>query len=415
MVKISVSAAAPLPDVRPMGFVVQDAERQADGTLEVHVRTDTPGASACPFCGAARHVATTRLTRFTDVPLDGHPVVLAWRRRHFTCRGCGRPSHETVPGLHDGRRVTSRLADWIAVEGAKRDFLNIARECGLSGQTVVTLFGAATEVAGLASNVPRLLGLAVVSLAGEPRPVMLDVANASVIDVYRSMAALEDQLRQWSKSPPAVERLIIDIELDPIRALLDKAFVRAELLADPASAGRVATRMMLNACHDAIVASAKKQRLAVRTLEILFNKPPLRLGGIGQRRLYGSDRDPDRLLGKAHRLKDDFLEDSRSWWPLKWGEWRRRAEQLHELVAAGGPSIDYGPVIALIDRYNGALKRYGAMGEQHLNYERRLAALAALPKTGTTRSFRGTRARVLQEFGGGGLSPSRAGDRGSGL
>jgi len=415
MVKISVSAAAPLPDVRPMGFLVQDAERQADGTLEVHVRTDTPGASACPFCGAARHVATTRLTRFTDVPLDGHPVVLAWRRRHFTCRGCGRPSHETVPGLHDGRRVTSRLADWIAVEGAKRDFLNIARECGLSGQTVVTLFGATTEVAGVGSDVPRLLGLAVVSLAGQPRPVMVDLANASVIDVYRSTAALEDQLRQWSKSPPAVERLILDIELDPMGALLNKVFVRAELLADPASAGRVATRMMLNACHDAIVASAKKQRLAVRTLEILFNKPPLRLGGIGQRRLYGSDRDPDRLLGKAHRLKDDFLENSRSWFDVRWDEWKRKAENLHELVAAGGPSIDYGPVIALIDRYNGALKRYGAMGEQQLTYERRLAALAALSKTGTTRSFKGTRARVLQEFGGGRLSPSRAGDSGSGL
>jgi hypothetical protein len=382
-----------------MGFVVQDSERQADGTLELRVRTDPSGASACPFCGAARHVAATRLSRFTDVPLNGHPVVLAWRRRHFTCRGCGRPSHETVTGLHDGRRVTSRLADWIAVEGAKRDFLNIARECGLSGQTVVTLFGAATEVVGVGSDVPRLLGLAVVSLAGQRRPVMVDVANASVIDVYRSMPALEDQLRQWSKSPPAVERLILDIELDPMRALLDTAFVRGELVVDPASAGRVATRMMLNACHDAIVASAKKQRLVVRTLEILFNKPPLRLGGIGQRRLYGSNRDPDRLLGRAHRLKDEFLEISRSWWHLKWDEWRREAKNLRELGAAGGPSVDYGPVIALIDRYIGALERYGEMGKQHRNYERRLAALAALPKTGTTRSFKGTRARVLQEFG----------------
>lgn len=109
--------------------------------------------------------------------------------------------------MHDGRRVTSRLTHWIAVEGAKRDFLSIARECGLSGQTVVTLFGAATEVAGVGSDVPRLLGLAVVSLAGQPRPVMLDLSNASVIDVYRSMAALEDQLRQWSKSPPAVKHI----------------------------------------------------------------------------------------------------------------------------------------------------------------------------------------------------------------
>lgn len=72
-------------------------------------------------------------------------------------------------------------------------------------------------------------------------------------------------------------------------------------------------------------------------------------------------------------------------------------------MAAGGPSIDYDPVIALIDRYTGELRRYGRMGEQHLNYERRLAALAALPKT--TRSFKGTRARVLQEFESGGLSP----------
>lgn len=44
------------------------------------------------------------------------------------------------------------------------------------------------------------------------------------------------------------------------------------------------------------------------------------------------------------------------------------------------------------------------MSGSRLNYERRLAAL---PK-GTTRSFKGTRARVLQEFGSGG-PPSRAG------
>src|SRR5690242_16235700 len=88
---------------------IRSIQKTADGTRVADVETTGPAAPECPHCGARRHMTGMRMARFRDIPWDGYPLLLCWRRRHFTCTGCNRPSHETFPGLREDHRVTARL------------------------------------------------------------------------------------------------------------------------------------------------------------------------------------------------------------------------------------------------------------------------------------------------------------------
>ena len=53
------------------------------------------------------------------------------------------------------------------------------------------------------------------------------------------------------------------------------------------------------------------------------------------------------------------MELCRSWWGLKWQEWKRDAADLPaKIKLTNSRRIDYGEVITLIDRYADAIDRY---------------------------------------------------------
>lgn len=364
----------------------------------IEVRADIEGAATCPACGREGFVVATRQSRYADIPRDGHPVVLAWRRRLFACRSCGETFREQLPALAEGRRVTRRLVDWLADEAAKRTFLDIARECGLSQRTVLSLLRSPGGLTA-AGAVPSVLGLALVTLAGSPRPVVIDVGKAAVLEVYRSIAHLKDRFQGWGEASARVECLILDVGLDPVSAEIDAVFGKAERLADPSSAAREGASMMLHACGAAIAVSAKRQTLATGTLRILFNKDESSLGRVGRRRLLHPVDEVGSALRKAYELKEVFIHDlCHFWFDAKWSDWRRAARALADNGPAEGRSINYGDVITLFDSYSPALERYAKVKESYAAYEKLLADIRALPTTGT-RSFKATRARVLRDVG----------------
>ncbi len=77
-------------------------------TLGVEAEKES-GLEVCPRCAtASRSVYDHRTVSVRDSPLRGLAVRLIVRKRRFSCRPCGRPFTEPVPGIVPGYRSTER-------------------------------------------------------------------------------------------------------------------------------------------------------------------------------------------------------------------------------------------------------------------------------------------------------------------
>jgi hypothetical protein len=380
------------------GLAVTSVEQPHDGTVVVHVGSTSAPAAECPDCGARRHVTVTSLAHFRDIPRDGYRVVLAWRRRNFRCTACHNPSHETLPVLQERHRVTTRLIDWIWQEAGKTTFTGVARQCGLSQRSVLRLFKRADRRDASRRELPFNLGLALVQIAGLPRPVLCDTANGAVIDVYRSVENLQDHLSNVADYAPSTHRLTLDLGLHDIGTsfvtglAVDRFFVPAQ------SAARHAGELMLRSASEAIAAQAEREGKTAKSRRVLFSRRRKDLGRVGARRLHAWSTEA-AAVECAYDLKERFLTLCQSWQRQKWLDWRKEALELSKEVGAASTRIDYGEVIHLIDDHAEAIERYQQERRNFKEYEKTLKSLAKLAPSGT-RSFPGSRAAVLQKFGG---------------
>jgi transposase len=77
-------------------------------TLGVEVEKESE-LEVCPRCATpSRSVYDHRTVKVRDTPLRGLAVRLVVRKRRFSCRPCGRPFTEPVPGIRKGYRTTER-------------------------------------------------------------------------------------------------------------------------------------------------------------------------------------------------------------------------------------------------------------------------------------------------------------------
>jgi transposase len=83
---------------------------QKPGTKTLGVEAEKQSQlEVCPRCAtASSSVYDHRTVRVRDTPLRGLAVRLVVRKRRFSCRPCGRPFTEPVPGIRKGYRTTER-------------------------------------------------------------------------------------------------------------------------------------------------------------------------------------------------------------------------------------------------------------------------------------------------------------------
>ncbi|MDP2411506.1 MAG: helix-turn-helix domain-containing protein [Pseudolabrys sp.] len=380
------------------GLKVLSVELGGDGMVVAEVAASSRASVECPNCGARRYATGTRIVRFRDIPHGERAVVLSWRRRHFVCARCRQPSFETLPVFEESHRVTTRLVEWIWQEAARSTFMDMARRCGLSQRTVIGLFNAARRRDSSTRPVfPFNLGVATVEIAGLPRLVLCNTADGAVVDVYRSLESFKDSLGVSLLQAPSAKRLAMDLALHGVECILRDAFRVDGLLVPPQSVGRYAADLMLRASEAAIAAQAHREGRTAKTRLILFSRRRGDLGRVGARRLWAWSNDAP-AIALAYDLKEELLELCGSWRRQGWENWKSGAARLPYIGGEASTRIDYGGVVALIDRYaegiEGYLQERGAFRE----YERTLSALADLAPTGA-RSFAGARAYVLQKFG----------------
>jgi len=377
------------------GLHVERAEQATDGALCLHVRASSTENLGCPVCGTRLHASGSRVAHYTDVPREGRPVALAWRRRHFRCRRCRLPSHQRLEALNDSLGVTDRLLDWIRAEAASRPFAAIAKECGISPQRVIPLFRAAMANSQSGPE-PRQVAVATVPLASNSRPLLLD-ATGAVVNVFRSLKDFETELKFRSRLGNPVDVLVADPALDRFAELIRAAFRPHRTLANPVLASRQGVEMMLQAAREAIAAQAMREGMAAKTGEILFARGGDDLGRNARRRL-GRWASEASQLRRAYELKNDFARLCSVFTKKRWADWRDDAIALADVDRGGLPAIDYAAAVAVFERYADGLAAYQAERSEWRVCERTLAALGGF-KAGGTRSFSATRAAVLQKFG----------------
>src|ERR1043165_101520 len=83
---------------------------QKPGTKTLGVEAEKQSQlEVCPRCAtASTSVYDHRTIKVRDTPMRGLAVRLVVRKRRFSCRPCGRPFTEPVPGIRKGYRTTER-------------------------------------------------------------------------------------------------------------------------------------------------------------------------------------------------------------------------------------------------------------------------------------------------------------------
>ncbi len=127
-----------LPEVRVLGV-----EQPDDGSpLVVHVACPEDWQRDCGGCGTRGWVKQRSVTRLTDLPVFGRPVVLAWHKVRRTCpndqcvQGSWTTSDERIAAVRAG--VTHRAGRWLTeqVGRFRRAVSAVAGELGCDWHTV---------------------------------------------------------------------------------------------------------------------------------------------------------------------------------------------------------------------------------------------------------------------------------------
>jgi transposase len=90
----------------------------------------------CPFCGGRTILHERRRLDVADLPMHGKPVRLLVAAPRRLCTLCRKTTSPAVVGLDAERRMTARLADYVAQRGLERPYAAIALEVGLGAATV---------------------------------------------------------------------------------------------------------------------------------------------------------------------------------------------------------------------------------------------------------------------------------------
>ena len=92
----------------------------------------------CPHCGEYTYtVHDYRIKELRDIPLQGKPVRLKYRRRRYICRKCGKKSAEAFELSGKNQRTTARLAIYgLKLSAERRSGKSIAAEVGVSASSV---------------------------------------------------------------------------------------------------------------------------------------------------------------------------------------------------------------------------------------------------------------------------------------
>lgn len=359
--------------------------------LSVELRSTAESSLTCPYCGFGRVRNGTRKLSFRDVPHEGQPTIIEWRRQKFICPRCRRSSHDAHPAFDERHAVTKRFVDWVSDQGRKVTFSSLSKLSGVDEKVVRRIFAGANK-GDIVSMQASLLGIELIRVAGSLYPALIDIQERAIVDVFCSEGALRDRLafaHLSDESLLSVATLVRDIELpDEIQGWFAPT---TEDVISRSSLHRFAVATLEAEIKSLFETLRTEARPSTAADIALFRKRESNLGRTARTRLKRwQDRCP--TLYRVYRLKEDFLNT----WRFDtnpadedWQSWKRLADDL---------GLDLRAFIGRIDSNSGAIAAYPGHRALRQLYPGLLAKAENIDKA-ATHSFAASRAILLDGMG----------------
>ncbi|MBX9826169.1 MAG: transposase [Xanthobacteraceae bacterium] len=253
--------------------------------------------------------------------------MIDWRRQHYRCDQCGRASNERHPSFDKNHFITSRFAEWVKTEAATKNFAQIAKQAGMNHALLRRLFhsfagGPTPQVATLS----KALGIARVRLAGRYRPLLADISERKVVNVFASDHGLESFLDEQARSPAGakVSCIVRDIHFDLLGLLTSSKLHRLfpsllQTVISSRSLAAEAVEMIVSSCDPLFKQCAAAEAKSPKSVRHLFCRRKRDLKTSAQWRVQRWEEKAPELL-KIYNEKEQFLSswidrDGLSGWP----------------------------------------------------------------------------------------------------
>jgi len=193
------------------GYVITEQVEDEEG---IHLTAKIPGEPAdCDKCGGKWNSNGTRSVVIRDVNIGTKMVGVQVIRQRYICRECKQCGIQTMPHIHEGHLMTTRLVDFIKSESAKYPFLAVANKIGIDEGTVSAIHQESVKlrIAELGISTPRYMGLDEIHLGDTDMAVITNLEASTVYDIRPGRTAKE--LGQFFKELPdrdKVEAIVID-------------------------------------------------------------------------------------------------------------------------------------------------------------------------------------------------------------
>lgn len=250
--------------------------------------------------------------KIQDTPLMGRPT-----RLHVSVQRYQDPDGSTVQQrphfIHPRFRMTKRLYDEIARRAMRDPLAYIAQDVGVSSDTVRRVVAdLARESEQLfVKTAPRLVGIDGVHIKGYEIPVVTDIENHLIVDVFgkygksRKESSVLRELYEFN-GRENVEVVCVDMG-EPFLKCARQAFPNATLVIDKRHVQLLARDAMNEARNRVRNALTKKQKQEMRKDKKLINERPHKLDW-EERNLLRGLRENNEVLDKAYYLKEKFFK-----------------------------------------------------------------------------------------------------------
>lgn len=170
------------------GWQVMDSH-QEDGEYIITAK-HTPQPEVCIKCGVIGRLYRhgTRTIRHLDSPIRGLPVRLDAVVQRYRCRDCGETFLQPLAGIDEGRRMTSRCAEYILTQGMRATFTRVAEHVGCDEKTVRNVTSEIVQQINQSHvpYMPSILGIDETMLCKRMRCVLTDLVNNVPVDLLES-------------------------------------------------------------------------------------------------------------------------------------------------------------------------------------------------------------------------------------
>ncbi|MDY7576538.1 ISL3 family transposase [Actimicrobium sp. CCI2.3] len=263
----------------------------------------------CPDCAQPLHRHGRRSSIFADTPMQMQPVRLEIMRPRYRCETCGKTVTPQLSFLDEKRRATKRLVDAIRDRCLGMTFHALALQTGLAVNTIKNI--AHDLIAELERTVryetPVIMGIDEVSLAGEYRCVVTNLATNNVFQILEFRT--QEHLKPFFKNLPDRERVewVCTDMWRPFKRSFSEYLPNARLVIDKFHVVKMASDALEDERKKYQATLTKDERLQVKkSIRWLTLKRPGNLSPAEKKALLVV-RETIPALGLAYDVKEAFF------------------------------------------------------------------------------------------------------------